>query len=183
MMEREIGRWNKATGITRPIAGQEEWVELWIGDVIECRVYITDRAGCYLHITGEVVWEKSYGMYSVFASYNCDGQACKGFFPLHKIVNDNIKFLKMAPREFGNQRDILFHIIGLLKTASKAPVKIGDLLGKLSESSDELDKFYPAEVQAVADTVTYDMLDSIIEEIGKMRVVPAEEITKAFAGD
>ena len=56
-MEREIGRWNKATGIERG------GVELWIGDVIECRVYIMDRHGGYIHVTGEVLWDTDYGQY------------------------------------------------------------------------------------------------------------------------
>jgi hypothetical protein len=49
-----LGSYNKATGISRPVKGAgkgaDKWVELWVGDVIKCRVYITDRAGCYLWI-------------------------------------------------------------------------------------------------------------------------------------
>ena len=186
-MEREIGRWNKATGIKKYVAGQvqgvDEPVELWVGDVIECRVYITDRAGCYIRITGKVLWDVAYGMYIIHGHFvEADG-SYSNFFPLHKIVNENIKFITKIPRTFGSQRDIIFHIVSLLRESANAPVDVGPAVDGMNTSELATTHFAVGDVQSIADTVTYDMLDSLIEEIGKMGVIPSEEITKAFAGD
>lgn len=145
----------RKTGIKKHIEGFELPVELWVGDVIECRVYITDRAGCYLRIAGKVVYEVDYAMYSIHGTYTDNGQEYKGFFPLHKIVNENVKFLKKVPREFGSQRDIIFHIVEEMKRYRYGPDD-GDMM---------------------------DAMDAMVNRICDMGVIPKEEIMAVFNGD
>ncbi len=154
-MKREIGRWNKATGITKPVAGEGDWVELWVGDVIECRVYITDRHGVYLRITGTILWDKEYGMYVIDGKYTDEGKPYNNFFPLHKILNDNIEFIKKVPREFGSQRDIIFHIVKEMRTYQQGPDD-----GEMMEA-----------------------MDAMVNRICDMGVIPKEEIMEVFNGD
>lgn len=90
---------DKGTGITRPAKGVKKWVELWVGDVIKCRVYITDRAGCYLWINeAEVFWEKDYGQYSIRAKYNSDSKEVDGIFALREVLRRDIEFIIKVPR-------------------------------------------------------------------------------------
>lgn len=154
-MKREIGRWNKATGIKKHVAGFELPVELWVGDIIECRVYITDRCGCYLRITGEVVYEIDYAMYSIHGTYSDEGKEYGGFFPLHKIVNENVVFLKSVPRELGSQRDIIFHIVEEMREYQHGP-NDGDAM---------------------------DAIDAMVNRICDMGIIPKEEIMAVFNGE
>jgi len=91
---------NKATGITRPLKGKKEWVELYVGDVIKCRVYITDRAGCYIWINeARVFWEKDYGQYSILAKYDDDNnEPVEGIFPLREVLRRDVEFINKVPR-------------------------------------------------------------------------------------
>jgi hypothetical protein len=94
----------KATGITRPLKGQDEWVELWVGDVIKCRVYITDRAGCYLWIDeAKVFWEEDYGQYSIKAKYHTGGKDVEGIFALREVLRRDIEFIKKVDRKNGSK--------------------------------------------------------------------------------
>ncbi len=158
-MEREIGRWNKATGIKKYVAGQvqgvDEPVELWVGDVIECRVYITDRAGCYIRITGKVLWDVAYGMYIIHGHFVEAAGSFSNFFPLHKIVNENIKFITKVPRFFGSQRDIIFHIVKEMREYQHGPDD-GDMM---------------------------EAMDAMVNRICDMGVIPKEEIMAVFNGE
>lgn len=145
----------RRTGVKKHVEGFENLVELWVGDEIECRVYITDRCGCYLRITGTVVYEIDYAMYSVHGTYTDEGKEYRGFFPLHKILNENIKFIKSVPREFGSQRDIIFHIVKEMREYQHGP-NDGDMM---------------------------DAMDAMVNRICDMGIIPSEEIRKVFAGD
>ena len=152
-MEREIGKWNKATGITRPVKGQKEWVELWIGDVIKCRVYITDRAGGYLWIDeAEVLWEEDYGQYSIIARYYSNGKVVTGIFALREVLRRDIEFIRKVPRFHGNQRDIIFEIVEMMGAYKQEPN------GETVE-------------QAMA---------TIVAEIASWNIVPSLEILEIF---
>ena len=148
----------RRTGIKKHIEGLELPVELWVGDVIECRVYITDRCGCCLRITGTVVYEVDYAMYSVHGTYRDEGKEYRGFFPLHKIVNENVKFLKSVPREFDSQRDIIFHIVEEMRKYQHTPND-----GEMEDAMDAM--------------------DAMINRICDMGIIPEKEIREAFAGD
>lgn len=169
-MNREIGRWSKATGITRPILGQEEWVELWIGDVIRCRVYTVDDHGAYLHIdTGEVLWSEQYGMYVLDGRYEMEGYEYRYQFPLHKIVNEDFVFIKKVPRVFGHQRDVLLYI--------------AKIIGRLQQEQTDLTNYEGIEFndegkQTIVDTIAFDTLDLLVKEITDMGVIPEEEFRK-----
>lgn len=143
---------DKATGVTRPVKGKEKWEELWVGDVIKCRVYITDRAGCYLHVEGEVKWDADYAMFVIHGVYNQDGQQYRNFFPLHKIVNDNIKFLKKVPRYCGNNKEVILELVGTL--------------GKWKKSA--------------YNGATEQTLDKVIDKMIEMNIIPEKEIAEAF---
>lgn len=144
---------DKATGITRPIAGQEEWVELWVGDVIKCRVYITDRAGCYLWIDeAEVFWEKDYGQYSIKAKYHSHGKDVTGIFALREVLRRKIEFITKVERVNGHCGDI---ILELART-----------LGKWKRSA--------------YNGATEQTLDKVIDKMIAMNIIPEEIIMEAF---
>ena len=165
---------NKATGITRPVKGEKEWVELWVGDIIKCRVYITDREGCYFWIDeAEVFWEKDYGQYSIRAKYTSHGKKVDGIFALREVLRRNMEFIKKVPRELGNQGEIILAIIDILRTHSETPVDISDHKGNDYVSTD-------IELQDIANTLNFDMLDTIAGEIGKMGIVPKDIVNEVF---
>lgn len=171
-MKREIGRWNKATGIKKHTAGQDKPVELWVGDVIECRVYITDRAGCYIHVTGTVLWDIDYGMYVINGTYDSDGKQYRNTFALHKVVNENITFIKAVPRFIGHQRDAIFEIMSILKTLAEDPVAP-------EFGADEFgdDGLHP---DTIISKTTVEIVDTIVSEIVGWGIVPKEEIMEVF---
>ena len=185
-MEREIGRWSRATGITRPAKGHgDQWVELWLGDVINCRVYITDRIGCYLFIeNAEVLWHKEDGQYVILGKYHTDGKDYKGMFALRDVLRRDVEFVKYAPRDIGNQRDLIFRIASMLKEKVANPHDVSDLLGTISpDDRDGIVIYSTDNIQSMINTATYDMMDSIISELGTLGLVPAEEIRTKFDGE
>ena len=180
-----MGSYNKATGITRPVKGEKEWVELWVGDVIKCRVYITDRAGCYLWINrAEVFWEKDYGQYSIKASYRTGGgQDVDGIFALRDVLRRDVEFITKVPRIFGTARAVVLAVVDMLRSYSKEPTDIGDLPDGMEENV-ALDIICKREdIQAIVNTVTYDMLDTIVSEIGDFGVIPKELVNGLFNRD
>ena len=151
-MEREIGRWNSATGITRPVVGEDKWVELWIGDVIECKVYFADRQGGYLHVAGTVLWSKEEGMYIIHGEYISGNKSYTNSFPLNKVVRDQITFIRKVPRLYGNQREIIFAIVDMMRAYHQEPN------GETIEEA----------------------METIVSEICTFGVVPKEEIMEVF---
>lgn len=98
---------DKNTGHTRHHGGEE----LWVGDKINCRVYVTDRNGCYIYIhNAEVFYEESMAAFSIRSE---DGNV----FFLHQIVREKIHFVHKVPRdvENGTTADILKAIVKRLR--------------------------------------------------------------------
>lgn len=180
-MEREIGRWNRATGITRPVAGQDAWEELWIGDYISCRIYTTDRAGVYLSVEGTVLWDKERGMYILHGKYTTGGESYTNDFPLHEIVRENVTFIRKATRGYGSQREIIFGIVDMLRAKVKKPTDIKEMVENLGGANVANQVICTDEdLQSAIDTLTYDMIDALISEIGNMGIVPSSETREAF---
>ena len=165
----------KATGITRPVVGKKDWVELWVGDIIKCRVYITDRAGVYLYIDeATVIWEPEYGMYSINGIYTTDGQKYRNVWPLHKIVREDITFITKVERLYGTEQEIVLAIVDLLRSYHKEPDDISDFKAELDEVDDDVRE------QAIIDAVTTKSMVSLVSAITDMGVVSHTEIHKAF---
>ncbi len=167
-MEREIGRWNRATGIVR---GN---VELWIGDTIKCRVYTMDRQGGYIHVTGDVLWDTDYGQYCIAGEYDTGGKQYRNTFALHKVVREPVTFLKKADRSLGSQRDIIFDMVSKLKAHYKEPMELNDIKAEIEDVDDS------AREQAIIDTVTEKLMVEMVSYITDMGIVPHTEIYEAF---
>ena len=179
-MKREIGRWSRATGIKKPL-NKDEWVELWVGDVIKCKLYISDRAGGYLHITGEVLWDVNYGMYIIAGDYTTGEGKYHGQFPLHEIVADPVEFIKKVPRYIGSQRDLIFEIISMLRSYSQEPTDIYDILGTVSpDARDGIITYSTEDIQTTVDTALTDAMETIVSRIELMGLFSKEEIRAAF---
>ena len=164
-----------ATGITRPVVGKKEWVELYVGDIIKCRVYITDRAGVYLYIDeATVIWEPEYGMYSINGIYTTDGQKYRNVWPLHKIVREDITFITKVDRTYGSQRDVIFGIVSLLRSYHKEPMDISEIKVEIDEVDDDYRE------QGIIDAVTTKTMVSLVSAITDMGVIPYKEIMEAF---
>lgn len=85
--------------------------ELWVGDIINCRVYIADKQGAYIHIRNAMVFfERDTASYAIRSD---DGN----IFYLHQIVRERIEFVTKVPRsvENGTTEDILKAIVKRLK--------------------------------------------------------------------
>jgi hypothetical protein len=166
---------DKATGITRPIKGKKEWEELWVGDVIKCRVYITDRAGCYLYIDkAEVFWEKDYGQYSIKAKYHQDGKDGENIFALREVLRRDVEFITKVPRELGTTNDVILDIISTLRSYYKEPMELNDIKAETEDVDND------AREQAIIDTVTEKLMVSLVSAITDMGIVPHTEIYEAF---
>jgi hypothetical protein len=175
---------DKATGITRPIKGAEKgaenWVELWVGDIIKCRVYITDRAGCYLWIDrAEVFWEKDYGQYSIRAKYHSDGKDVTGIFALREVLRSDIEFITKVPRTIGCTKEAILVIVEMLRMRAKNSVGITDRFVAEPDTNGEITCSLD-DIQTVVDTAIYDVMDTIVGQIEKMDVIPKNEANEAF---
>lgn len=174
----------KATGITRPVKGREKgaenWEELWVGDVIKCRVYITDRAGCYLWIDEAVVfWEKDYGQYSIRAKYHQDGKDIEGIFALREVLRRDIEFITKVPRtSTGNQEETIRAIVERLRVRAKNSINITDVVDLSGENG--MVTYTIGDIQTIVDTAVYDAMDMVVGEIGSMGIVPKEVINDLF---
>jgi hypothetical protein len=169
----------KATGITRPVKGREKgaenWVELWVGDVIKCRVYITDRAGCYLWIDEAIVfWEADYGQYSIRAKYHQDGKDCEGVFALRDVLRRDMEFITKVRRDNGTTNDVILDIITTLRSYYKEPMELNDIKAEIEDVDDS------AREQAIIDTVTEKLMVEMASYITDMGIVPHTEIYEAF---
>jgi hypothetical protein len=175
----------KATGITRPVKGAEKgaenWVELWVGDVIKCRVYITDRAGCYLWIEqAEVFWEKDYGQYSIRAKYNSDNnEKVEGIFALREVLRRDIEFITKVPRVLGTQKDVVLAIVEELRVRAKNSVTITDRFVAEPDNNGQI-TCTDDDIQTIVDTAVYDAMDTVVDRIGSMGIVPKEVINELF---
>lgn len=171
---------DKATGITRPVKGKKEWVELWVGDIIKCRVYITDRAGCYLWIDrAEVFWEKDKGQYSIKAKYHQDGKDGVNIFALREVLRRDIEFITKVPRENGSAKEIILDIVEKLRLRAKDSITITDRFVAEPDKNGQITCTYD-DVQTIVDTAVYDAMDDIVDKIGAMGLMPKEEINVAF---
>jgi hypothetical protein len=166
---------NKATGITRPVKGKKDWVELWVGDIIKCRVYITDRAGCYLWIErAEVFWEKDYAQYSIKAKYHSDGNDYEGVFALRDVLRRDIKFITKVPRDLGTMKNVILDMITTLRSYYKEPMEVSDIKNEIEDVDDSYRE------QAIIDTVTEKLMVSLVSAITDMGIVPYTEIQELF---
>ena len=172
---------DKATGITRPVKGEKEWVELWVGDIIKCRVYITDRAGCYLWIdSAEVFWEKDYGQYSIKAKYHQDGKDGVDIFALREVLRRNVEFITKVPRENGSKKDIILAIVEQLRVRAKNSITITDRFVVCQSDENGQITCTDDDIRTIVDTAVYDAMDDIVDKIGDMGLMPKEEINVAF---
>lgn len=171
---------DKATGITRPVNGEKEWVELWVGDIIQCRVYITDRAGGYLWIdSAEVFWEQEYGQYSIRAKYTMNGQDVEGIFALREVLRKDMEFITKVPRELGNTKEVILDIVEKLRVGAKNSVTITDRFVAEPDENGNI-TLTDDDIQTIVDTAVYDAMDMIVDRIGSMDLVPKEVINDLF---
>jgi hypothetical protein len=161
--------YQKATGITRRVLPEKEFVELWVGDVINCKVYYTDRSGGYLHIEdGEVIWDREYGMFSIVGEYMVSGGTrYRETFPLHKVVRDPIEFVKKVPRTYGTTENVVWDILSNLKSFADNP----------PEPEFGPDEF-PVSPEYAVSKATVEMVMTLVSEIGDMGVISKEDIEK-----
>lgn len=91
--------------------------ELWVGDVINCRVYTTDRCGGYIHLhRAKVYYDTNLHAYCVETP---EGNR----FYLNEIVRETIDFVHKAQRfpESGTVQDLIVAIVDRLRSYHREP--------------------------------------------------------------
>lgn len=162
----------KKTEITRPFQGEDEWVELWVGDKIRCRVYDTDRSGSYRWIeNAEVVWsdyDKAFYIEGWTKSdYGEPGSMNKVGYPVSKILRakESNVFLQKVPRKYGDTESVVWSILSDLKSFANEPPQP-------EFGADE----FPISPEYAVSKATVEMVITLVSEIGDMGVISKEDI-------
>ena len=167
----------KRTEITRPFQGHDDWVELWVGDKIKCRVYDTDRAGSYRWVeNAEVIWDEYDRAFCIKgwtkSDYGEPGSMNTVCYPVNKILRDKESnvFIHKVDRRLGDTEEVVWHILEMLRSYEQEPPEL--------DASCYATESIVSPEQAISSAVAQ-MVDTITADIGANGILPREQI-KAF---
>ncbi len=174
-MEQQMGAVNKATGIRRPVQGKKYWEGLWLGDVVNCRVYVTDSRGCYFWVkNAEVKYLQGDGQYVIVGEIDQDGMVGRQTYALRDVLRDGIEFVTKVDRTIGSQRDVVLAIVDMLRSLYQEPWEKDEIKAEIKHYDGD-DK-----EQVIINTVTQKMMVTLVSEIADFDIITREEINEAF---
>lgn len=162
---------NRATGVTR---GGEE---LWLGDRIKCKVFLSEPYGVFLHVEGTVEWHNLNGMYILNAKYQTNEGSFQSLFPLWKVVNEPFEFVKKTVRVGGDIEEIVWSIIGLCRSYFQEPPNAGDYSDSKVTGVEDT-KIDIDVLQTILNASTHSMMDRLTSNIGMMINLDSKELAK-----